>query len=142
MAYPLQIISTSAATTLSQERHGEGVVIMNSTTGFTITLPASSGGGDTYRIGVGITVTSGNHVIAVANATDVIQGAVMVSTDIAGVTCPTTATSDTITMNGSTQGGLIGSWVELRDIRAGFWMVTGSLVSTGSEATPFSAAVS
>lgn len=50
--------------------------------------------------------------------------------------------SDTITMSGSTTGGVRGSMVELQDVASGIWMVRGSLVSTGAEATPFSAAVS
>jgi hypothetical protein len=45
-------------------------------------------------------------------------------------------------MSGSTTGGVRGSLVELQDVASGIWMVRGSLVSTGSEATPFSAAVS
>jgi hypothetical protein len=64
---------------------------------------------------------------------------VAIATDIAGVTCPTTATSDKITMNGSTSGGLAGSFLRLVDAKAGQWMVTGTLVSSGAEATPFSA---
>jgi hypothetical protein len=44
-------------------------------------------------------------------------------------------------MNGSTTGGVIGSRVEFQDIATGIWSVRGALVSTGAEATPFSAAV-
>jgi len=94
-----------------------------------------------YTIVVGATVSSGSHVIRVASASDVIQGAVSVATDIAGVTCPTAVDSDTITMNGSTTGGVRGSLIEVQDIASGIWSVRGSLVSTGTEATPFSAAV-
>jgi hypothetical protein len=137
MAYPMQIITTSSATTLSPERHGETLVVMASTTGFTVTMPSATGSGDRYRVAVSITVSSGNHVIAAAG-TDVMMGAVMVATDIAGVTCPTTATSDKITMSGSTTGGVLGSYVDLQDVASGKWLVTGSLVSTGAEATPFS----
>ena len=61
---------------------------------------------------------------------------------LVGITCPTAADSDTITMSGSTTGGVRGSMVELQDVASGIWMVRGSLVSTGAEATPFSAAVS
>jgi hypothetical protein len=42
-------------------------------------------------------------------------------------------------MNGSTQGGLVGSYVEVRDVATGVWSVTGALVASGAFATPFSA---
>jgi hypothetical protein len=54
---------------------------------------------------------------------------------------PTSATTDTITMNGSTTGGVVGSWVKMKDVATGFWRLEGGLVCTGTEATPFSAAV-
>lgn len=138
----LKPITITAATTLSRNVHAGALINLDSTTGRIITLPASSGKGDTYRIYIPTTVSSGNHVIQVANATDIIQGTVSVASDIAGVTCPTTTTSDTITMNGSTSGGIAGSYIELQDAKSGQWKCTGSLVSSGAEATPFSAAVS
>lgn len=141
MAYAIQPITVTAATTLTRGRHGNLVVVLDSATGRTITMPASTGSGDVYTIYVKTTVSSGSHVIQVANSTDVMNGGVAISTDIAGVTMLAAATSDTITMNGSTTGGLAGSQVTLTDVVAGFWMVSGFLVSTGAEATPWSAAV-
>jgi hypothetical protein len=138
----LKPITTTAALTLSRNVHAGAVVVLNSTTGRIITLPASSGKGDVYTVFVRSTVSSGSHVIAVANATDIMQGGVALSTDIGGTNMLASSTSDTITMNGSTTGGLTGSWVRLTDALAGFWMVEGFLVTTGTEADPFSAAVS
>ena len=54
----------------------------------------------------------------------------------------TTSTSDTITMNGSTKGGIVGDLIELIDADSGFWQVRVIGSATGTEATPFSAAVS
>jgi hypothetical protein len=55
----------------------------------------------------------------------------------------TAATSDTITLNGTTKGGAgIGDYVELIDIAANQWAVRVFSKATGTEATPFSAAVS
>ena len=140
MSYKPLVVT--ASTTLRADTHAGAVTRVNAAAGATLTLPASAGTGDIYTIEIGTTVTSNNAIIQVANATDVMEGAVAVATDIAGVTCPTTATSDTITMNGSTKGGVLGSHVVLQDVAAGFWKVSGALVSTGTEATPFSAAVS
>jgi hypothetical protein len=134
----LKPLTLTAATSLTRNVHADTLLLLDSTTGRILTLPTSTGKGDTYRVYIPTTVSSGDHVVA-ALTTDIIQGAVAVATDIAGVTCPTTATSDKITMNGSTTGGLLGSYLELRDAKAGQWMVTGTLVSSGAEATPFSA---
>lgn len=132
----------TASTTLRADTHSGAVTRVVAVAGATMTLPASAGSGDVYTVECGATITSNNLIIAVANATDVMEGAVSVASDIAGVTCPTTATSDTITMSGSTTGGVLGSSVTLVDVATGFWKVSGALISTGTEATPFSAAVS
>ena len=106
----------------------------------TTTLPAALGSGNVYTFFTSITAT-GDHIIQVTT-TDIIQGGVAISTDIAGVTMLTASTTDTITMNGSTTGGVKGSWVRVTDVATGIWMLEGFLASTGVEATPFSAAVS
>ncbi len=142
MPYVGQTVATTAATTLTFSNHAETIVTLSSTTGRILTLPTSAGTGKKITIYVNTTVSSGNHVIQVANATDIMTGGLSISTDIAGVTCLATATDDTITMNGSTAGGVKGSVIHLTDVVAGFWNVEGFLVSTGAEATPFSAAVS
>ena len=45
-------------------------------------------------------------------------------------------------MNGSTTGGIAGDIVELEDIATNLWSVKVLGSATGTEATPFSAAVS
>lgn len=141
MAYAIQPITTTAALTQTRGRHANTVTVLDSTTGRIITLPATSGSGDTYTVYVKTTVSSGSHVIQVANGTDVMNGGVAISTDIAGITMLAAATTDTVTLSGSTTGGLAGSWVRFTDVALGFWMLEGFLCSTGAEATPFSAAV-
>lgn len=131
---------TTATLALDEDTHAGTTVLLNKADGITVTLPASVGKGAIYKFFVGTTFTS-NGVIQVTT-TDIMQGGVAVSTDAAGVTILTAATSDTLTMNGSTTGGLKGSFVEFEDVSAGIWKVSGFLVSTGAEATPFSAAVS
>jgi hypothetical protein len=138
MAYPLQMITLTSAATLKQDNHAETIVVMNSTTGFTITMPAATATGNKYKFVQNLTIGSGTQIIA-ALGTDILMGSIAIATDIAGVTCPTTATSDKITFDGSTTGGLLGSTITLTDVASGKWLVEGSLVSTGAEATPFSA---
>ena len=111
----------------------------------TLTLPAATGTGAVYKFIVSVTNTS-NYKIQVADATDTIDG-IMLYLDEDGTAItgfPTVAASDTITLNGTTQGGIIGDYLELIDIATNQYHVRGVMrVPAGSNpATPFSAAVS
>lgn len=138
----LQPLTITASATLNEDTHLNTVVNLSAAAGLTVTLPASTGRGARYRLFVATTVTSNNYVVQVANGTDVIQGVVHLTTDIAGTSMPTATTSDTITMNGTTTGGLRGTYLEFEDSASGFWRLSGQIICTGTEATPFSAAVS
>jgi hypothetical protein len=138
-------ISVTAATlTISRKTHGGATIVANRAAGITATLPAASGTGEKYRVVVGTTVTSNNLIIQVANGTDVMSGSALVAQDAGdtSVMFETASTDDTITMNGSTKGGIKGDIIELEDIAAGLWSVSISSSGTGTEVTPFSAAVS
>jgi hypothetical protein len=129
----------AANATVGDDQNGK-LTPVGVATGATITLPASSGSGATFRFLVTTSVTSNSYKIQVANATDVMVGSIAVS----GTTTATfgaASTSDTITMNGTTQGGLLGTYIELTDYASGFWRVSGTSVGSGSVITPFSAAV-
>ncbi len=109
----------------------------------TLTLPAASGSGARFFLQVSVVNTS-SYVIQVANASDILAGQVMGSADGGNAVngWETAADSDTITLNGSTTGGAaIGDWIELIDIATNVWSVRGQITQTGTEATPFSAAV-
>jgi hypothetical protein len=144
MPYPsTQPIVITASATLNRNTHANNVLNLSAAAGLTITLPASAGTGDMYRFFVLTTVTSNNDIIKVANSTDVIQGTVDMGSSgtVVGIVAGTTTTSDTITMNGTTTGGIIGSYIELTDASTGFWQLSGGLVFSGTVATPFSATV-
>lgn len=130
---------TSATLAVTSDYNGQ-VIPLNRAGGMTVTLPAATGSQAVYRFVVGTTFTS-NGVIQVANATDVMAGSAAVG-GTTGSVFSTLPASDTITMNGSTTGGLAGSYIELIDIAAGDWIVRAALVGSGTPATPFSAAVS
>lgn len=142
MAYEMQPTTGAAAITLNPDTHAGNVHVLTGTTGRIVTLPVSTGKGDEYTLFIATTVSSGNHVLVVAPATtDSFGGGVSMSTDVTGGDMLAAADSDTITMNGSTTGGLVGSWLKVKDVAAGKWMLSGFLACTGTEATPFSAAV-
>ena len=134
----------TASTTLKNSRHGDGGVVVNAAAGCTLTLPAASGSGSKFTVYIGTTVTSNNVIIQVANASDVMAGVLVVASDNAAdaaIAFETASTSDTITLNGSTKGGIKGDYIELRDVATNLWRVDGTLSATGTEVTPFSAAV-
>lgn len=136
-------INLTASTTLTSSYAGT-VITLNAAAGLTITLPAASGTGRRYEFVIGTTVTSNNAVIQVANATDVMTGTCILGQDSAdtAVLFETASTSDTITMNGSTKGGIKGDRIVLIDIASGLWSVSMVGSATGTEASPFSASVS
>lgn len=132
----------TASATLT-DSDAETILTVNAAAGLTLTLPAASGSGKRYEIFIGTTVTSNNVIIQVANASDTMAGLVMSAAD-AGDTLngwETASTSDTITLNGTTKGGVKGDRYTLTDCATNLWAVTGWSSSTGTEATPFSAAV-
>jgi len=134
-------VVATASLTLDAATHGQSALVANAAAGMTVTLPSATGTGDEYTIYCGTTVTS-NALVVQVTTTDIFAGGVSMSTDIGGTNMLTAATSDTISQNGSTTGGLAGSWIKVKDIASGVWMLDGFLRTTGTEATPFSAAVS
>lgn len=135
-------INITASRTLTRSDAGT-VCLINAAAGLTITLPPATGLGDRYTLFVGTTVTS-NTVVIQVTGDDTMAGLALSAAD-GGATVngwETAATSDTITFDGSTTGGLKGDQVELIDVAADTWAVRVISASTGTEATPFSAAVS
>jgi fructose-specific component phosphotransferase system IIB-like protein len=119
------------------------VYVVNAAAGAEVTLPPATGSGFRYTFIVGTTVTSNTNVIQVANSDDIMQGVVIgaADTDDSVNGWEAASDSDTITMDGSTTGGIVGDRVELVDVAENVWAVNGTIQQTGTEATPFSAAV-
>lgn len=140
-----RLIAAGADETATLAAHGDRIILLDTAAGSTVTLPAAAGTGVKIKCIISAIATSNSHIIKVANGSDTIKGAVIIADqDTAGtVTAFVTASdSDTITLNRSTTGSVtVGEWIELVDIAANVWAVSGVLTNTGSGATPFSAAV-
>jgi hypothetical protein len=132
---------TAATLAVTAATYNGQTINLSRAAGVTVTLPAATGSNATYRFETATSVTSNNNIIQVANATDVMNGFASVG-GTTGSVFSTLPASDTITMNGTTTGGLIGSYVQVTDLAAGYYLVQASLVGSGTPATPFSAAVS
>jgi len=138
------LVSVTADVTLTSASHAGRTMVFDIASGATVTLPAASGTGNVYKFFVKTTVTSNSYKIQVANANDTMAGLAIVSNDESATAdiFATGATSDTITMNGTTTGGILGATVEIQDVASNVFSVLTRSEASGSEATPFSAAVS
>ncbi len=138
---PINTVATTLA--ITQALHAGSTVTISSAAPIAITLPQATGSGSQYRFQIQVVATATSHTIKVANATDVMQGIVVALTTSSAniVGYGTSATSDTISLNGTTLGGVVGDWFEIIDIKTGFFLVRGNTSPTGTTATPFSATV-
>lgn len=136
----LQTTAAGSTLTASKTTHAGRLILLDTVSGSVVTLPASTGSGDRYSFVVTGTLSSNSHIIKVANASDTMSGYGNVRS-ATGVGFFTVTASDTITMNGTTTGGVIGSYVEIRDVATNVWEVRANLVGSGTAATPFSATV-
>ena len=144
------LVTLTADTTITNAAHAGRVLLMGEVGGnasATFTLPAATGTGAEFKFIVSVVNTS-NYVIQVTGD-DTIDGSVVVTNDTTAggtaslISWPTVAASDTITLNATTTGGVqIGDYVILTDIATDQYTVSGLLNASGTEATPFSAAVS
>lgn len=136
------VTTTATALSLTVTQHAERLVLINtnSTVANTFTLPAATGSGAKFQIVNNVVQTQGSVVIA-ANGTDVMQGTCFAFDSTAAadaMTFVTSATSDKVTLNITTTGGLGGDQVEAWDIAANTWFVRVVINGSGTLGTPFS----
>lgn len=136
------VTTTATVLALTITQHAERVVLVdtNSTVANTVTLPVATGSGAKFTVINNIVQTQGTVVVA-ANGTDVMQGVCIAVDSTAGGggdTFVTTASSDKVSMNLTTTGGLGGDMVEAWDKSANTWYVRVLTCGSGTLATPFS----
>ena len=137
-------VAAGSTLAVTEALHDGKVIKLDTATGSVCTLPAATGSGARFKFMVSVLATSNSHIVKVASASDIMQGVIAQANDTDGSVSAweTAADSDTITLNRTTTGSVTrGEWVELIDIAANLWLVTGLISGTGTEATPFSATV-
>lgn len=133
-----EIIAGGSTKTLTKEDSG-ALVLLDQADGSVITLPTPEEGVQ-FTFAVSTSVTSNSHIITVADTSaEFLAGGIQMMID-------TAATSEgqflngtshiTLTMNGSTTGGLIGTVLEFTAYSSTQWMVTGLVAGSGILATP------
>lgn len=148
-SYPVSPAITGATHTPAQKDSGLNLGY-SALAGITVTLPAATGSGNTYRYVRTVAATSVGDVFKVANNADYMRGNVSEVAKDDGLlsfwgtlnTGTVSTESDTVTMNLTTTGLCdIGDYIEFTDIVAHVWWVSGINTANGAEATPFSAGV-
>lgn len=134
------IATTATQLAITKAQHDGKTILINSAAPLAVSLPAAVGAGWRVRFVVGVAATGTSHTIA-ANGADVMEGVIYALTTSSDnvIGYKHSATSDKISMNGTTTGGVPGDTYLVEDLEAGVIHVQGWTAPTGSYATPFSA---
>jgi hypothetical protein len=151
---PGTVVTVGSATlTLDPATHGGKILVITAAT-TTITLPAvnvtadpnSSGpGSDPNTLNnQGVTYTFVNTILAVAikvlaPASNFLLGSAMVSAATPSGFFANGTSIRSINLNGTTTGGIVGSYFTITAIASGQYLVQGQLAGSGTLATPFAA---
>jgi len=156
---PASVVDITASTTLNPVDHGGRIIAVGGSLAAALTLtlptinvstnPITSGPGQdpntlnnegvVYTIWVPTTISTSSLKIG-TDGTDKYVGSVLsIDTDSSGAAVGFTAasTNDFINFNGTTTGGVAGTWVQIVAVAANKYMVTGTVLGTGTVATPF-----
>jgi len=157
---PAAVVDITSSTTLNPVDHAGRILAVGGSlaAALTLTLPAinvstnstTSGPGQdpstannegvVYTIWVPTTISTSSLKIG-TNGTDKYIGTIVMndvdSDGAALVGFSAAAANDFINLNGTTTGGVAGSWVQIFAIAANKYMVTGTVLGTGTVATPF-----
>jgi len=158
---PANVVDADASVALTVATHSGRIVHNNAAGAVTYTLPAINANSDSAVAGPGADLNNlsnigasfeifasitktGDLVVQVANANDVMVGGAKFIDDTSDnmVGFETVAASDTITLNGTTTGGVTFAKITCTVISSTQWKVDVESGCTGTPATPFSAAVS
>lgn len=156
---PGAVVDITSSTTLNPVDHGGRIITVGGSLAANVVLtlppintsanPASSGPGQdpntlnnegvVYTIWVPTTISTSSLKIG-TDGTDKFVGSVLsIDTDTSGAAVGFTAgaSDDFINFNGTTTGGVAGTFVQIVAVAANKYMVTGTVNGSGTVATPF-----
>jgi hypothetical protein len=159
---PASVVAVTSSTTLNPVDHGGRIISVGGSLAAAVTLtlptintsanPTTSGPGQdpstannqgvVYTIWVPTTIsTSSLKIGTTSGSSDVYVGTVIsVDSDSSGAVVGFTAngsSNDFINLNGTTTGGVAGTWIQIVAVAANKYMVTGNVIGSGTVATPF-----
>ena len=133
-----EVIAVGSAKTLVPADSG-ALCLLDTAAGSALVLPAPVAGME-FDVAVSVSVTSNSHSITTDGAATFLGGGIQQMIDTTAVSEGQFGdpTSDvTITMNGTTTGGLIGTTLRFTAISSTVWNVTGLVASSGTLSTPY-----
>jgi hypothetical protein len=156
---PASVVAITSSTTLSPATYAGTIISVGGSLASNVVLtlpsinvtanPITSGPGQDpstannqgvkYTIWVPTTISTSSLKIG-TDGTDKFVGSLLsVDTDTSGAMVGFTAaaSNDFINLNGTTTGGVAGTWIEIFAIAANKYMVTGVVLGSGTVATPF-----
>ena len=147
-------VTTAVGKTLTVANDAGKQIYYTSTAAATFTLPAvnttspsdptdpnqANNYGATYNFVLSTTVT-GNFIVKVANSSDTMVGTAILGSGTTALVFSTATASDTITLSGTTTGGVGGATISATVVGANRYKVNVVSGATGAVATPFSATV-
>jgi hypothetical protein len=147
-------VTTAVGKTLTVANDAGKQIYYTSVSTATFTLPAvntsspsdptdpnqSNNYGAAFEFVLSTTVT-GNFIVKVANSSDTMVGTAILGSGTTALVFSTATASDTITLSGTTTGGVGGASVKATVIGANRYKVEVVSGATGAVATPFSATV-
>lgn len=142
-----RLVNAGGTLSATEALHDGKIVCLDTAAGSVVTLPNATGSGAKFTFAVTTTATSNSHIIKTARIADHMAGLINVFDQdgtAAGMYQGDGTADDTITMNRTTTGGIIGDLVEAIDIKANVWLIRGAItcVAGSNIADPFSATVS
>ena len=156
---PASIVAITASTTLNPVDHGGRIISVGGSLAANVVLtlptinastnPTTSGPGQdpntlnnegvVYTIWVPTTISTSSLKIGTDGTDKYIGSVLSVDTDTSGAAVGFTAgaSDDFINLNGTTTGGVAGTFVQIVAVAALKYMVTGTVLGSGTVATPF-----
>jgi hypothetical protein len=156
---PASVVVITSSTTLNPVDHGGRIISVGGSlaANVVLTLPSintstndvTSGPGQdpntannqgvVYTVWVPTTISTSSLKIGTDGTDKFVGSVISVDTDSSGAVVGFTAASsnDFINLNGTTTGGVAGTWIQIVAVAANKYMVTGTVNGSGTVATPF-----
>jgi hypothetical protein len=156
---PASVVVITSSTTLDPVSHGGRIISVGGSLAANVVLtlptidtssnPTTSGPGQdpsttnnqgvTYTIWVPTTISTSSLKIGTDGTDKYVGSVISVDTDSSGAVVGFTAgaSNDYINLNGTTTGGVAGTWIQIVAVAANKYMVTGVVNGSGTVATPF-----
>jgi hypothetical protein len=138
----IPVVNVTAATlTVTPNLHAGAIVTLNRAGGIAVTLPNAIGSFNAYTFVNVTALSSASHTFTRGNSADVMIGIANIG-KAAGNMTPFVALAagnfDTVTLNGTTSGGLGSDELYFVDIALNQWFISFNLWGSGTLVTPFS----